>query len=190
MVSNTIFSRIQLFGSSSNEVKEGNIQMGHFGLIEGKEVQDIGNSFDCVIIAWRPKAVEFNDEEVNVVHDPDSEEFKRIQELSTQQDTGCMWGPEFLLYIPSFDKFVPYHLNNASSRYAAKSFAARLQKAATITAQLIKNKKYSWHAPSCNDCSVPIENIPAEDRVQEEFQRFINPETEAKEIAEETDRTV
>jgi len=196
IASNTEFARIQLYGSNSQDVKDGRMTMGHFGCVVGKEIQDMGPTFDCIPIAWHPKAMLIVGDEVHAYYDIDSPEFQKIQEDSDNPDNeisnGNMYGPEYLLWVPTLDRFVPYFLGNKSSRYVAKAFSASLGRAATVSAQLVKKGKYSWHAPKVTACNVPIENVPDADKLKEEVDRFYNPEASGAEMAKaaESDRAV
>jgi len=183
LVEGSAFKRLQLMGSNSELVKEGKFPVGHFSVVDGQEHNDIGDTFDCVIIAWRPKAMRVGDEVV-VNYDADSEEFKKIVSESDVQDSGCMYGPEFLLWIPE-KGFVPYFLNNKSSRYEARAMFALLSRAATIKSTLVKGPKYSWHAPKVKPCSVPIENLPKDEDLKTEVDSFMNPEKIQKTFADE-----
>ncbi len=57
--------RIQMFGGNSEAVKSGKVPMAHYALVTGKDqYQDLGDTVDCVPIAWRPKAMDVGGEEV------------------------------------------------------------------------------------------------------------------------------
>lgn len=182
LVEGSSFKRFQLFGSSNDATKEGKIGMGHFGIVDGQELIDAGDSVDCLICDWRPKAMRLGDEML-VLHDPEDEAFKKIVSEADVKDSGCMFGPEFMLWMPVHG-FVPYFLNNKSSRYEARAMAALVGKAATIKSVLVKGKEHSWHAPKVKPCSVPFDSLPAEDEFKAEIERFRNPSIVQKEYAE------
>jgi hypothetical protein len=94
--------RIQLFGGNSDLVKEGKIGMGHYGLVRAKDqVDDLGVQFNCCPFSWRFKAVRITEaNDVFSYFNPNADEFKAIMVESEQQDSGCMYGVEFLTWIP------------------------------------------------------------------------------------------
>lgn len=182
LVEDSSFKRVQLMGSNSQEVKEGKFTMGHFALIDGQEHEDLGDSIDCIILDWRPKAMKVK-VDVVVLYDAESADFKKIVTDSEVQDSGCMYGPEFLIWIPA-KGFVPYFLNNKSARYEARALYALIGKAATIKSILVKGQKYSWHAPKVKPCTVPLDSMPLEEDVKSEVDRFRSPEKVQKDYAE------
>ena len=182
LVEGSSFKRFQLMGSNSDIVKQGKFPMGHFAIVDGQEMDDVGDSVDCVIVDWRPKAMRIGEEMV-VIHDAEDEEFKKIIAESDVQDSGCMYGPEFLLWLPE-KGFVPYFLNNKSARYEAKAMFSLLGKAATIKSVLVKGQKYSWHAPKVKPCTVPFDNMPTEDEFNAELEIFRNPDKVQKAYAD------
>lgn len=86
-------ARLQLFGSNSDAAKEGKINMGNYGLVVAKEIEDLGKEVQCFILSWRPLALKI-DAEKNVINvfDTNSQLFKDIQLQSEEQDSGCMFG--------------------------------------------------------------------------------------------------
>ena len=183
-IPSTGFQRIQLFGSSSDVVKRGDFPMGHLGIVDGKEITDLGESFDCFVLGYRLKAMRFGDE-MEVLFDHEDAAFKAIVEESKEKDSDCMFGPEFLLWIPEHG-FVPYHLNNKSAQYEAKPMRALVAQAATIKVVFIEGKEFSWHAPKVTKCTVPLDSQPNADEVKAEMHKFRNPEIVQSEMAEST----
>ena len=179
------FQRIQLFGSSSNAVKEGKIAMGHFAIVDSSNMIDLGESFDCLILGYRMKAICFGDD-VEVNFDPTSPRFIEMVKESAVKDSDCVFGPEYLLYIPERG-YVPYHLNNVSSQYESKAFRALVGKNATVRASLIKGKKGTYHAPKVAACNVPFP-LPNIDEVKRILADFNNPK--GTEVAEKVEETV
>ena len=157
--------------------------MGHFALVDGQEMVDLGDKFDCLVIDWRPKALRTG-EQMEILYDPSSEQFKKIVVESEVKDSGCMFGVEFLLWIPG-KGFIPYYLNNTSSRYEAKPMRALIGKAATVKVIFIKGKQYSWHAPKVSSCSVPFESLPTEEEIRNEVKGFRTPENSIQDMAAE-----
>ena len=175
--------RIQLYGANSGAVKEDKIGQGRFGLVLSKDdITDLGKTFDCIPLGVRLKAMEIGEEIVNT-YDHQSDEFKRIQAMADEPDSGCMWGGEFLLWLPSQQKFALYFLSSKSARREAKPLRGQLGRGTTIEANLVKWKKYSWHAPKVMGCSTPLQT-PDPDKMRAELERFNNPVSNVPERVE------
>jgi hypothetical protein len=167
------FKRLQLFGASSDEVKEGKFPMGNFGIVDNSEITNLGSSFNCYVVAWRPKALSIG-EKLVFSYDIESPVFKDIM---TSDEDGNLYGPEFLLYIPNHD-FIPYFLCSKSGRYEAGAFRLNIGKVIELKAIFIKGTKFSWHAPKVVASNVPLETMPSQDQMTIALNRFNNPEIE------------
>lgn len=182
---------MQLFGSKSDACAQGKINIGHYGLVKDKQITDIGAEVDLVIISWRPKAVQTGDDLLVDYHPEMNEDgeitnklFKRIVELSNIRDSGCMYGPELLLWIPSASTFATYHMNSKTARREARNVQSLIGKAATLKCHLIETPKYKWHGPVAIPCSSPLD-MPPEDEIREQFARFQNPPRNEMEVADD-----
>lgn len=154
----TFLPRIQLYGSSSTIVKQGKFPMGHFGLIRSKDnIEDLGDSFNALLCSGRAKALRIDGDNIITIYEHVSDEFKKIQAESAIKDSGCMYGPEFLLWVPKATSFATYFLCNPTGRNAAGEFNALLRRAATIKSKLIETKKFVWHGPQAIACSTPLD---------------------------------
>ncbi len=112
-------SRIQLI-TKGKYVDTGKIAPGHWGvpLPGGEEIEDLGESFDIVPWAVRPKALDMADKEAIVaVYDTKDPEFQRIK--NAPKNTGCMWGPSFLILERSTGKLYELFFGNKSGRNEA-----------------------------------------------------------------------
>jgi hypothetical protein len=180
--------RVQLFGGSSGPCKEGKIGIGRFGLVPNKDtIHDLTQQFDCLVIAWRPKAMRIGGGTVHVVYNPQSEDFKKIQNEADVQDSGCMFGPEFLLVING--KFCTLFMSSKTMRREAPNLRTLVGGAATIAARLIKTQRYTWHGPAVSKCSTPLTNLPTVEEIKEQAQKFGNPPEQDVEAADAEDRT-
>jgi hypothetical protein len=178
LITSTAFlPRIQVFGSTSEAVKEEKIGQGRLGLVRSKDdIEDLGKELDCIPLSYRLKAMQISGDEVISVYDHTSDEFKRIQGESEQPNSGAMYGVEFLLYLPQQGEYVTFFLNSKSSRREAKPMRGLIGKGATVEVVLIKTKRYSWHAPKVKACSTPFQaQLPIPDAMGKEIQRFLNP---------------
>jgi hypothetical protein len=186
--------RIQLYGSNSNAVKKELIPQGRYGCPkQGDEIIDLGKEVQCIPLSWTFKAMQFNGDDPPIVSfDPKEETFLKIKETADEGGmTGCVYGIEFLLFLPSVpsgvDKYVTLFLNSASSRREATNFRGLLGKAAMLKVRLAENKKGAWHVPIITTCSTPFDNIPDADEMASKIVQFKNPVVTKTELASESD---
>lgn len=177
-------ARLQLFGSKSDACAEGKIGIGRYGIVRDKEIVDLGKELDAVIVSWRPKALQL--EGFVVSHDPTSDLYKKIKELSKVKDSRCMHGPEFLLWIPDQDQFVTFHMSSPTARREAEKMEPLVGKAATFRCKLIDppSSSFKWHGAVVTGCSTPLE-VPPVEEIQEQVKRFQNPPKQEVELAKE-----
>jgi len=185
MVSGEFLSNVKLFVSESPEVKESKIPMNHYGIKNGEAVTDLGEKIDVLVLQWRYKALDMNDPIVQN-YDKDSDTFKQIKEKSFIKDSKCVFGIEFLLWVPTQKIFAALYLNGKSSRKVAPTIAKDLGKWVTLGSVLCKNKEHTWFTNTCVPCSTPGE-FPPEDKFQEELKKFQNPEDSSVEKSEKKD---
>ncbi|MEE9548746.1 MAG: hypothetical protein V3V68_05265 [Nitrosomonadaceae bacterium] len=181
-------ARLQLYGSKSDACAEGKIGIGRYGLARDDSIIDLGEELDVVIVSWRPKALQIAKDGILADYDPTSELYLKIKELSTVKDSGCMHGPEFLLWIPSQDQFATYHMSSKTARREAQKMEPLVGKAATFRCKLIDppTSRYKWHGPVVTGCSTPLE-VPSVKDIQEQVKRFQNPPKQEVELADEDD---
>ena len=97
--------RLQLF-TKGKAVNKGQVRPGHYGIPEGEEVIDLGDTIDIVPLAKRPKALDMSDMDAIITkYDPEDAEFKRIKAESLEKDSHCMFGISFLVYERSTARF-------------------------------------------------------------------------------------
>lgn len=165
--------RLQLMTSNSKKCKSGDFPINNYAIVDGQNFIDLGSAVDVLMVTWRPKALEMGDE-VIAVYDENDEQFKRIQEKADEKDSGCMFGPEYLVYVPQVKKFTTFFMGSKSARREAPNANARLKKAATLKSKEITTKKYNWYAPTVSPCSTPFE-MPESEVLKEQVDKFNNP---------------
>jgi len=176
---------IKLYGSNSGEVKEGTISRGHYGLTENQVLIDLGEEVVAIPVSWRWKAVRIIGQVFETFYNPENPEYQKVKEKSSEKDSGCMYGPEFLLWLPTQKKFVVYHMNNASARNEADNVESSMGKAILLKWRLAKNAKYKWEAPQILASSTPIaqENLPDHAELTRIAEKFANPtDTDVKSV--------
>lgn len=177
--------RVMLMTANSMLVQEGKINQGHYGLVKSKDsCEDLTKEVTCLALAWRPKAMEIVEGEITTIYDHKSAEFDRIAKASVTPDSGCMYGPEFLLWLPSAKCFATYYASSKTARREAPNLFNLIGKPALLKSHLIKGKKFNWFGPVVTSCSVPF-SYPSDEDIVENVKRFNNvPDTE---VVPETD---
>jgi len=177
--------RLQVFGGNSKEVKRGTFPIGHYGLVRKKDqIEDLTPAVDVLVLSWRPKAMSVGDGEVINMFDPSNPKFKEFVERSKEQNSGCFWGPEFLVWIPgaSIPCFATFLFGSISARNEAPNMKALIGKAATCKLTLLENKKGMWHSPVIVPCSTPLD-MPSMDELRVQLEKFNNPPEKEMEAA-------
>ena len=186
VASGDYLGRLQLFGAKSNAVAQGDIPMGHYGLVKDDVITDLGDEIDIIIIGWRPKALDTSGDDLIIDHDAKSDIFAEIKERSGVKDSGCMYGPEFLIWLPEQSVFATFYMGNKTARREAKKVLPLVGKAVTLKCHLIETGKHKWHGPLAFPCSTPLV-VPHEDKVRAEWAKFINPPKSDIEVADDDD---
>ncbi len=176
VTSSSFLPRVQLFQGTSNLAKEGKIGPGCYGILSKKEeiTHDLGKQFECLPLSYRYKAIEMKDGQVISVYNPKLPEFLRIQAASDTPDSGCMFGIEFLLWVPSVKLFVTFFLATKTARRQAPNLRNQLKQGTILKSEYIKKPKFSWHGPIVTQCSTPFE-MPDDDAMLDEATKFANP---------------
>lgn len=174
--SSDFLPRVQLFGGNSDACKKGLIPIAHYGLVRGKEqIEDLGKDVDVLSVAWRPKAMSISDDgNVLTVFKPDNPEFKKIMARSELPNSGCMYGPEYLIWVPSRRVFGTFFMSSKTARREAPNMQALLKRPATLKAKYIETKSFSWHGPVVSICSTPFD-LPDPGEMLEVVQKFVSP---------------
>jgi len=170
------FARLSLQTSTSRLCKQGKIPANHFALITtASKFEDLGKSVDVLVLCARAKAVNMNADEFKVVYDTKSDDFKKLMAESEIKDSGCTYGPEFLVYIPAAKSYALLHCNNASTRRAEVAEALRglILMGATLGSVYVETTKHEWYTLAVNPCST-ISDAPAISDVKENMQKFID----------------
>jgi len=196
VTSSDFLPRIQLMGGNSKAVTESKIGSGHYALVhDAQSLDDMGTDFDCLMLSWRPLALRTDGDDVMSVFDPSNEEFLKIKDESEDQDSGCMYGVQFIVWLPEHETFATFFAASKTARREARNVhklcvnpetkqmePTRL----TFRVRLASNKKYKWHAPQVVKCSTPF-NMPTDEAVLKEVERFQNPPKDGRETVEDDD---
>jgi len=181
--------RLMLLASGSALAIEGKVPAGEYAAIADKEnYVKLGAEVDILCCVWRPKAMDVSGDEIISVFDKDSELFKQIQEKSGGKDSGCMYGPEFLVWIKQTKKFATFFMASKTMRREAPKMNQYLTKPVTLRSRLIDppKSKYKWFGPVVSACSTPFD-IPPVDDLKTEIDKFNTPPEQQLEPADATD---
>lgn len=176
--------RLQLMTSQSNKCKSGDFPINHYALVRDGNHTDCGKEVDILVIAWRPKAIQITDETVIAVFDHESDQFKSIVEKSEVQDSGCLYGPEYLVYVPEKKQYALFFMGSKSSRRESPNVKALICKAGTLEPKHVVTKKYEWYTPAIKPCATPFE-VPDIEDIKEQVDKFNNPPESEVEVADE-----
>lgn len=182
--------RLALFGGTTNACKEGKIRVGHWGVQRNKNtIEDLGAEADILVVHGHPKALKI-DPVTNAItssYKPNDPLFQAIVDGSEIEDSGCMYGPEFLVYVFGIKDWATLFLSSKSGRGMSAQVFQRLRKAATMKAEYIKKGKFSWHAPVCVPCTTIYDLPPTEEivKVTTKFSKVAtDPQVQAASAAE------
>ncbi|MCI0564799.1 MAG: hypothetical protein MN733_40550 [Nitrososphaera sp.] len=192
--------RIQLV-TKGKYVDKGKISPGHYGVPDGDDdITDLGESIDILPLAVRDKALDTTEDPPLAVFDAEDPVFQDIAERAGEKDSGCMFGPSFLVFERNSGKFYEFFCGNKSGRMEAGKFSnylpvseaeaeqfgikAQPPQPLTLRAKYIERPRYSWHAPQVTKCSTPFTNLPAIEKVVDEITKFLNPKAADVEVAE------
>lgn len=180
----TFLPRVQLASSSSDMVKQGQVGVGEFVLIQNKNIIKLGKEVNMLVLSWQPKAIRFNSS--NIVEsstNPADDVFKTIQKDFLSTNSGCAWGPEFLVYLPDQKEFATYLLGNKSSHREAKTMHKLLKSTALVRSHFVKGKN-SFFAPVITQSSAVFEP-PTSEEIKDAITKFTTAFTEEGEKVDE-----
>jgi hypothetical protein len=183
--------RIQLV-TKGKYVDNGKIAPGRYGVPQtgGEEILDLGPEIDILPLAVRAKALDMRDREAIIaVYDMSLPEFDNIKTIAESgPNSGCMWGPSYLVIERSTGTFYEYFMGNKSGRQESgklRPFLPVSRKKAeaigeephgpipcTLKNRYIQRATYGWHVPIVTKCSEPFVHLPTLERVRDEVAKF------------------
>jgi hypothetical protein len=166
--------RVSLKTSNSQQCKDGTFSVNHFAFEDGSIIKDLGQEINVLVVSWRPIALEIIDGQPHSVYDASSAEFKRIQDKAGEPESGCLYGIEFLIWLPAIKKFGTFGFTSKSSRKEAPICRALLGKWASISAKKIQTARFTWFSPSVKGSSIPGE-LPTPEVFEKAKSQWENP---------------
>ena len=184
--------RLQFISKMSKFVEiDPAIPVNHFALIASdEEYKDLGSTVDVQVLSWRQKALDTGAGKSYYNHQ--TEEFLEIQERSNiEQNSGCLYGPEYLVYIPEIDALATLFFGSKSLRFEVRKIQKLYEgnQPVTMTSKVIepKNGSKPYTCATPKPCATPIAK-PNADRMTEimkEIEKFNNPKSSQTDVEEE-----
>jgi len=186
--------RIQLI-TKGKYVDEGKISPGRWGVPQpgGDDIEDLGDKIDVIVLDYRPKALDVSDKDAIIAsYDTNDPEFQRIK--TAPKNTGCMWGPSFLVLERTTGKLFELFFGNKSGRNEAAKLRPFLynREPASLGIRYKKMPDYGWHVPVITKCSEPFAEDAMKvtvEQINQEVEKFRNPEKGAEKVDEEATET-
>jgi hypothetical protein len=182
---------LQVMGSNSPEVQNGDMKMGVFALCKNKVKTDIGSSLVAMIFGWRPKAMSFKPSPLSY-YNPNSDIFKKIEIESQVSNSGKAFGPEFFLWLPEHKEFATFFFGSATGRVEGPNLVAAFKKGqypCRLACELIEYKKLGkkYHGARYYPYDIAITVMPDTATLKDELYKFNNPAESEAEPAEKAE---
>jgi len=182
--------RIQLV-TKGKYVDTSKIAPGHWGVPQpgGEEILDLGDVIDIVPFTARAKALDVSDREAIIsCYNLQSPEFQRIK--NAPKNTGCMWGPSFLVLERNTAKLYELFFGNASGRSESGKLRPFLPvgkqgpSPATLSIRYKKTPDYGWHVPVVTKCSEKFTSGPASEEIVAAVTKFMSEQGGVEKVPE------
>jgi hypothetical protein len=208
--SSDFLPRLQLY-TKGKAINRKLVQPGNYGIpVSDDEVTDLGDTIDVLPLARRPKAIDLKDtQNVVAVYDLNDAEFERIKVQSAAKESGCMYGPSFLVYERSTGQFLEFFCGTKSARTEAKriypclpltqamidaleatgvdtsGMEPRGSHPVTLKSKLVEKGQWSWHVPVAIKCSTPFTKLPPAAVIVEQINKFLDVKREGAAVSAE-----
>lgn len=147
---------LRLYTMASKEVKGRKIAPDTYAIPKKDGFQDIlGTQVDVWPIDWKYTALDTKPASgrIKPEHDPESAAYKALVKRSNEVNSGCIHGPEILVYIPSVDKFATFHLASKSAQNLWADIQPKLaNEPIRLGSKFIEGSEFSWTAPTVEEC--------------------------------------
>lgn len=170
--------RLQLTQATSELVKDEKVGAGHWVLVLNKEdFIDLGKEAEITVYDWRAKAMRTTKPVVSY-YDRHSAEFKGIQSQSGVANSGCMAGPEFLVYVHSQQKLATLFMSSTSMQREAKNVKPEPGSIKQVLLGVGKadNGKNKWSVPTVQPVAAPLD-FPSDEATVAVVTDFKNPKS-------------
>ena len=183
------FPRMSLCTANTQTVKDGEFPTNTYALTIGETVHELGKNVDVVVCAYRLTAIDTS-EGFCCSHDSKSELFLDIQENSDTQGygCGCIYGQEFLVWIPQHKTFATLLCGNKTARNMAGGIKALVGEVATFGSKKFESPKFSWFGMTVAPSNTAITEIPSDEDYTSTVDKFVNDKGVERELADTDDK--
>lgn len=173
---------LQFLSSKSEAVSGGRVD-GHGYYVKTGRDKFIPMGKEVIIypITFRRLAIDASGrpDKIITIYDSSDPEYDRIKEDSNVQDSSCMWGPQFLVWVPDLKlkkKFATFFCSSKSMRNEAGNFDPILAESgfAKLGWNVLKNTKYTWQNITVNPYTGQMD-LPSQDDLLAEVAKFQSP---------------
>lgn len=120
---------------------------GSIALIRSEDdFVDFGKECHLIPLLFRFAAMRF-DPEFEAFYDKSLPEFQKIVEDSQQPNSGCSYGPQFLVYVPATKELATFMFGSTSARPESHKMNARLRQPSKLKSKPVTSGNNSWHVP-------------------------------------------
>ena len=188
-------ARLQLMTSASPECKSGAFPINNYALVSGSDLQNIGPRVEVIAFCGRTKALDMSGDKVISNFTPaivdgkiTNAEFLDIAVRSGMPDSKCMFGPEYLVWLPAQKSWATLFFGSKTMRNEAPKMSRLVGQPTTLTSQRIANKKYEWFSLAISPSNVPPANMPTAADATAQIQRFKDEQVREEEVADDEAR--
>lgn len=187
LVSSEYLPRLQQMTSNSDKCKSGEFPINHYAFIAGENYEDLGKQLDVLFLAWQPLAMDTSSGSPLYFYNQNSPNFLKTQQKSGVQDSGCMYGPNFLVWIPQLQKFATFFAGTKSLRRDAAAFDSFLKQGAFCTLEMTQRKtpKYTWFSTAASKCNASYDMPPADEATAKAIKMFQDAKDSEVELADQ-----
>jgi hypothetical protein len=164
--------RVNLYSARSKIVQRELFTANHWGIVTGKDkLDDLGENFHAVPLAYRPMALDLREAKAVVYFDPNSPKFKECTEESLKKDSKCMSGIQFLLYVQGHG-LATYYAASKSAKMLAPNIRKLTNQFVTFGSVTVESGQWIFRAPTIAVSNVQFD-LPM-DEVLAKRAEFIN----------------
>lgn len=167
----------------SKAVQNEQCKLGNWYICENQSVTDLGHDCTVIPIVFRGRAMDSSGDNTLFSFDPKSDVYKDIVQRSGVANSGCQYGPEFLVYCPQFQTFATMFFGSKTMRNSAGAFRGHINQHVTLAATKITKGKLSWYGPVFKRNAEPPESLPDAKTTSTIVAAFLDPPKDTVEMA-------
>ena len=181
--------RMSLCTANTQSVKDGEFPTNTYALTVGETVHELGKNVDVVVCAYRLTAIDTS-EGFCCSHDAKSDLFIDIRARADEPNSfgcGCIYGQEFLVWVPQHKTFATLLCGSKTSRNMAGGIKALVGEVAAFGSKKFENPKFSWFGMTVAPSNAAVTEAPSEEDFASTVDKFVNDKGVERELAEAED---